>query len=71
MTLADISGHLARIARIETVSLRGMFNQKTHSSKRSLRSVEDFTEFERRTAYFHGDHVKKASTFPNAPARLP
>ena len=29
--------------RIDTVSLRGMFNQQIHGSKRSLRSVEDFT----------------------------
>jgi len=41
--------------RIDTVSLRGMFNQQIHGSKRSLRSVEDFTEFEQRTAYFNGD----------------
>ena len=34
-----------------------MFNQQIHGSKRSLRSVEDFTEFEQRTAYFNGDHV--------------
>lgn len=46
--------------RIETVSLRGMFNQQIHGSKRSLRSVEDFTEFEQRTAYFDGDHVTAA-----------
>jgi cytochrome c peroxidase len=43
--------------RIDTPSLRGMFNQQIHGSKRSLRSVEDFTEFEQRTAYFDGDHV--------------
>jgi cytochrome c peroxidase len=43
--------------RIETVSLRGMFNQQVHGSKRSLRSVEDFTEFEQRTAYFNGDEI--------------
>lgn len=30
--------------RLDTVSLRGMFNQQIHGSKRSLRSVEDFTE---------------------------
>lgn len=46
--------------RIDTVSLRGMFNQQIHGSKRSLRSVEDFTEFEQRTAYFDGDHVTAA-----------
>jgi cytochrome c peroxidase len=54
--------------RIETVSLRGMFNQQIHGSKRSLRSVEDFTEFEQRTAYFDGDHVtaaKKGVHLPN------
>jgi cytochrome c peroxidase len=46
--------------RIDTVSLRGMFNQQIHGSKRSLRSIEDFTEFEQRTAYFDGDHVTAA-----------
>jgi cytochrome c peroxidase len=54
--------------RIDTVSLRGLFNQQIHGSKRSLRSVEDFTEFEQRTAYFNGDHVsanKKGTHQPN------
>ncbi|MEW4488725.1 cytochrome B6 [Thalassoglobus sp. JC818] len=46
--------------RLDTVSLRGLFNQKIHGSKRSLRSIEDFTEFEQRTAYFDGDHVTAA-----------
>ena len=40
-----------------TTSLRGLYNQQIHGSKRSLRSVEDFSEFEQRTAYFNGDHV--------------
>jgi cytochrome c peroxidase len=44
--------------RLDTVSLRGMFNQQIHGSKRSLRSVEDFTEFEQRTAYFNGDAIR-------------
>jgi cytochrome c peroxidase len=44
-----------RRMRLDTVSLRGLFNQQIHGSKRSLRSVEDFTEFEQRTAYFNGD----------------
>lgn len=44
--------------RLDTVSLRGLFNQQIHGSKRSLRSVEDFTEFEQRTAYFNGDHIR-------------
>jgi len=43
--------------RLDTVSLRGLFNQQIHGSKRSLRSVEDFTEFEIRTAYFNGDPI--------------
>ena len=51
--------------RLDTVSLRGLFVQQIHGSKRSLRSVEDFTEFEERTAYFNGDQVhalKKGGT---------
>jgi cytochrome c peroxidase len=55
--------------RIDTVSLRGMFNQQIHGSKRSLRSVEDFTEFEQRTAYFDGDHVTAAKKGVNLPDR--
>jgi cytochrome c peroxidase len=46
--------------RLDTTSLRGLFNQQIHGSKRSLRSVEDFTEFEQRTAYFNGDQVHAA-----------
>jgi cytochrome c peroxidase len=46
-----------RRLRLDTVSLRGVQNQQIHSSKRSLRSVEDFTEFEQRTAYFNGDEI--------------
>lgn len=46
-----------RRMRLDTVSLRGMYNQQIHGSKRSLRSVEDFTEFEFRTAYFNGDPI--------------
>jgi len=52
--------------RLDTVSLRGVFNQQIHGSKRSLRSVEDFTEFEQRTAYFNGDAIhamKKGMNF--------
>lgn len=44
--------------RLDSTSLRGMFNQQIHGSKRSLRSVEDFTEFEQRTAYFNGDSIR-------------
>ncbi|WP_371879595.1 cytochrome B6 [Nannocystis punicea] len=55
--------------RLDTVSLRGMFNQRIHGSKRSLRSIEDFTEFEQRTAYFDGDHVIAAKKGVNLPDR--
>ena len=44
--------------RLDTTSIRGVFNQQIHGSKRSLRSVEDFTEFEQRTAYFNGDPIR-------------
>ncbi len=43
--------------RLDTTSLRGVSQQQIHGSKRSLRSVEDFTEFEQRTAYFNGDQI--------------
>lgn len=59
--------------RLDTVSLRGMFNQQIHGSKRSLRSVEDFTEFEQRTAYFNGDHIsaqRKGVHLPNRPDQV-
>ena len=55
--------------RLDTVSLRGMFNQQIHGSKRSLRSIEDFTEFEQRTAYFDGDHVIAAKKGLHLPKR--
>jgi cytochrome c peroxidase len=55
--------------RIDTVSLRAMFNQQIHGSKRSLRSVEDFTEFEQRTAYFDGDQVTAAKKGVHLPDR--
>jgi cytochrome c peroxidase len=43
--------------RIETASLRGVNIQRLFGSQRSLKSVEDFTEFEQRAAYFDGDPV--------------
>jgi len=55
--------------RLDTVSLRGLYNQQIHGSKRSLRSVEDFSEFEQRTAYFDGDHVIAAKKGVHLPDR--
>jgi len=43
--------------RIDTPSLRGVNIQRLFGSQRSLKSVEDFTEFEQRGAYFDGDPV--------------
>ncbi len=41
--------------RIETTSLRGVNIQRLFGSQRGLKTVEDFTEFEQRAAYFDGD----------------
>src|SRR5262244_4163517 len=43
--------------RIETPSLRGVNIQRLFGSQRALKTVEDFTEFEQRGAYFDGDPV--------------
>jgi len=43
--------------RIDTPSLRGVNIQRLFGSQRALKSVEDFTEFEQRAAYFDGDIV--------------
>jgi len=64
----DIRPQAARF-RLDTISLRGLFNQQIHGSKRSLRSVEDFTEFEQRTAYFNGDHVSATRKGVHLPDR--
>ncbi len=68
----DVRPQAARF-RLDTTSLRGLFNQQIHGSKRSLRSVEDFTEFEQRTAYFNGDHVsatRKGVHLPDRPNQV-
>jgi cytochrome c peroxidase len=46
--------------RIETPALRGVNVQRLFGSQRALRSIEDFTEFEQRAAYFDGDHITAA-----------
>ena len=43
--------------RIETPSLRGVNIQRLFGSQRALKTVEDFTEFEQRAAYFDADPV--------------
>lgn len=46
--------------RIETPTLRGVNIQRLFGSQRALKTVEDFTEFEQRAAYFDGDHLTAA-----------
>jgi cytochrome c peroxidase len=47
--------------RIETPSLRGVYIQRLFGSQRALKSIEDFTEFEQRAAYFDGDILTSAA----------
>lgn len=46
--------------RIETPPLRGVNVQRLFGSQRALKTVEDFTEFEQRGAYFDADIVTAA-----------
>src|ERR1700682_3196254 len=52
-TVGDIRPNEHR-HRIDTPSLRGVNVQRLFGSQRALKSVEDFTEFEQRGAYFDG-----------------
>jgi cytochrome c peroxidase len=52
-TVGDIRPNEHR-HRIDTPSLRGVNIQRLFGSQRALKSVEDFTEFEQRAAYFDG-----------------
>jgi cytochrome c peroxidase len=47
--------------RIDTPSLRGVNIQRLFGSQRALKTLEDFTEFEQRAAYFDGDQVSAAA----------
>ncbi len=47
--------------RIDTTSLRGVNIQRLFGSQRALKTVEDFTEFEQRAAYFDGDQVSASA----------
>ncbi len=51
--------------RIRTVSLRGVNTQRLFGSQRALKTIEDFTEFEQRTAYFDGDIAIATKKGPN------
>jgi cytochrome c peroxidase len=56
-TVGDIRPNEHR-HRIDTPTLRGVNVQRLFGSQRALKTVEDFTEFEQRAAYFDGDPVK-------------
>ena len=56
-TVGDIRPNEHR-HRIDTPSLRGVGIQRLFGSQRALKSVEDFTEFEQRAAYFDGDMTR-------------
>jgi len=43
--------------RLDIPTLRGVNVQRLFGSQRALKSIEDFTEFEQRAAYFDGDPV--------------
>jgi cytochrome c peroxidase len=53
-TVGDIRPNEHR-HRIDTPTLRGVNVQRLFGSQRALKTVEDFTEFEQRAAYFDGD----------------
>jgi cytochrome c peroxidase len=62
-TVGDIRPNEHR-HRIDTPSLRGVNIQRLFGSQRALKTVEDFTEFEQRAAYFDGipaDATKKGT----------
>src|SRR5450830_217682 len=52
-TVGDIRPNEHR-HRIDTPSLRGLNVQRLFGSQRAMKTVEDFTEFEQRAAYFDG-----------------
>ncbi|MEW6706028.1 MAG: cytochrome B6 [Pseudomonadota bacterium] len=56
-TVGDIRPNELR-HRIDTPSLRGVNVQQLFGSQRALKTVEDFTEFEQRAAYFDGDPTR-------------
>jgi cytochrome c peroxidase len=58
-TVGDIRPNEHR-HRIDTPSLRGVGIQRLFGSQRALKTVEDFTEFEQRAAYFDGDQTRAA-----------
>lgn len=63
-TVGDIRPNEHR-HRIDTPSLRGLNIQRLFGSQRALKTVEDFTEFEQRAAYFDGNPADAAKKGTN------
>ena len=63
-TVGDIRPNEHR-HRIDTPSLRGVNIQRLFGSQRALKTVEDFTEFEQRAAYFDGNPADAAKKGTN------
>src|SRR5882724_757144 len=64
-TVGDIRPNEHR-HRIDTPSLRGVNIQRLFGSQRALKTIEDFTEFEQRAAYFDGIPADAAKKGTNA-----
>jgi cytochrome c peroxidase len=58
-TVGDIRPNEHR-HRIDTPTLRGVNVQRLFGSQRALKTIEDFSEFEQRGAYFDGDIITAA-----------
>ncbi|TLD43209.1 MAG: Cytochrome c Snr1 [Candidatus Jettenia ecosi] len=56
--------------RLDTPTMRGVYAQQLFGLQRSIQTIEDFSEFEQRTAYFDGDHVTAAKKGVFQPDRL-
>ena len=59
-TVGDIRPQRASAIGSTRRSLRGVNIQRLFGSQRALKTVEDFTEFEQRAAYFDGDPGRRA-----------
>jgi len=53
-TVGDVRPNAYR-HRVGTPTLRGLYLQRIFGSQRAMKTVEDFTEFEQRGAYFDGE----------------
>jgi len=63
-TVGDIRPNEHR-HRIDTPTLRGVNIQRLFGLQRALKTIEDFTEFEQRDAYFDGDITTAAKKVVN------